>query len=152
MLLCPPEAIEKMRLPHIPLLALAFVGGCAADEYRELGLIDVSGTVTLDGKPLPGAKVSFVSDDKRSAIGVTDASGHYRLMYDSKKAGVMPGPKIVRITQADAAGESSDAEAPASGEGAVKEPIPARYNRNSELKADVSGGNKTFDFSLKSSP
>jgi hypothetical protein len=141
-----------MRLLQILLLASAFLAGCTADEYRELGLIDVSGTVTLDGKPLPGAKVSFVSDDKRSAIGVTDSSGHYKLMYDSKRAGAMPGPKIVRITQADVAGESTDANAPTSGEGAVKEPIPARYNRNSELKADVSPATKTFDFPLKSLP
>jgi len=141
-----------MRLLHMLAFSLAAMAGCAADQYNELGLIGVSGTVTLDGKPLVGAKVSFVSQDKRSAIGTTDASGRYALMYDSKRAGVTPGPKVVRITQADVEGESSNADAPTSGEGAVKEPIPARYNRNSELKADVSPSNKTFDFALKSAP
>ena len=140
-----------MRLMKALTLACLVVAGCAKDAYSELGLIGVTGSVTLDGKPLAAAKVSFVSTDKRSAIGVTDANGHYVLMYDSRRAGVTPGPKIVRITQADAEGESSSADAPTSGEGAVKEPIPARYNRNSELKADVSPTSKTFDFALKSS-
>jgi|KBSSwiStaDraftv2_1062776.scaffolds.fasta_scaffold1411791_1 hypothetical protein len=141
-----------MRLLRILLLASLGLGGCAADEYRALNLVDVSGTVTLDGKPLAGAKVSFFGEDKRDAIGVTDANGRYTLMYDSKKAGATQGPKVVRITQADVNVEGANPDPPTSGEGAVKEPIPARYNRNSELKADVTPSSKTFDFPLKSSP
>ena len=141
-----------MRQLCIFLLAWLGLCGCAADEYRDLKLVEVSGTVTLDGQPLAGAKVSFFGDDKRDAIGVTDANGRYILMYDSKKAGATQGAKVVRITQADVDVEGANPDPPTSGEGAVKEPIPARYNRNSELKADVTPSNKTFDFALKSSP
>jgi hypothetical protein len=134
------------------LLAAVFCG-CGRDGYAELGLVDVQGTVTLDGQPLPGAKVSFEGPDKRAAIGVTDESGKYRLMYDSQTPGATPGPKTVRITTGDV-----DVEGGGAGEGAapVKEKLPARYNRSSELKVEVSaGGGSTgqmHNFDLKSSP
>jgi hypothetical protein len=122
------------------------VAGCTGDGYAELGLVEVTGRVTLDGQPLPGAKVSFESDDKRTSIGITDSAGQYKLMYDSQTPGVTPGSKTVRITLADA-----DAEGGGTSEGATvkAEPIPPRYNRQSELKADVSQSNRTFNFDLK---
>src|SRR5262245_9387579 len=117
------------------LMALLTFAGCAKDGYSELGLVTVTGKITLDGQPLSDAKVTFESDDKRQAIGTTDASGNYQLMYDSQTPGAMPGPKTVRITTANL-----DVEGGGAGEGAaaVKEKVPARYNTNSELKADVS--------------
>ena len=71
-------------------------------------------------------------------------------MYDSETPGALPGPKIVRITVADVGVEGGGGSegAPSAG----KEPVPARYNRQSDLKADVSASNKTFDFDLKSAP
>jgi hypothetical protein len=123
--------------------------GCGRSSgYAELGLVEVTGTVALDGKPLPNAKVSFEGDDKRSATGTTDAAGNYALMYDSQTRGTTPGKKTVRITVADV-GEGGGA---AEGVAAAKEPVPPRYNRQSELKADVSASNKTFNFDLKSAP
>jgi len=129
--------------------ALLFLacGGCAKDGYSELGLVEVGGTVTLDGKPLPGVKLVFEGDDKRQAEGITDQSGRYVLMYDSQTRGVFPGTKTVRITTAD-----TNVEGGGAGEGAAvsKESIPSKYNKQSELKADVSSANRTFNFDLKS--
>jgi hypothetical protein len=129
-------------------LALAFAG-CANDGYSELGLVPVAGKVTLDGKPLAGAKVTFEGEDKRAAIGVTDSAGRYALMYDSLTPGATPGPKTVRITSADVEVEGGGA---AEGAAVAKETVPARYNATSELKADVAAGKKTFDFELRSGP
>lgn len=123
------------------------VSGCANDGYKELGLVEVTGVVTLDGQPLPGAQVGFEGEDKRVATGTTDASGKYSLMYDSNTPGVMPGAKVVRITTAAAEVEGGGA---AEGETVAKETIPPRYNTSSELKAEVSANNKKFDFDLKS--
>lgn len=123
--------------------------GCARDGYSELGLVPVTGTVTLDGQPLAGAQVSFEGEDKRTAIGTTDSAGHYRLMYDSEKAGTTPGQKIVRITQANVEVEGGGAS---EGTAAAKEPVPARYNVQSELKANVAAGQANFEFTLKSKP
>lgn len=129
---------------------LLLVGtGCGGDEYAELGLVPVSGVVTLDGAPLAGAKVSFESEDKRQSIGVTDAAGRYELMYDSRKAGTTPGPKRVRITTSDVGLEGGGL---AEGVEGVKERVPARYNTDSGLKADVSAGQQTFRFDLTSRP
>jgi len=132
------------------LSGLLFLAGCKPDGYAELGLVAVTGKVTLDGQPLPSANVAFESPDKRLATGVTDAEGKYALMYDSETPGALPGPKVVRITVADVGVEGGGgAEGAAS---AGKERIPARYNRQSELQADVSPSQKTFDFDLKSAP
>jgi hypothetical protein len=138
-----------LSLYSCALLMAATVAGCGKDGYLELGLVEVTGKVTLDGQPLPYAKVVFEGDDKRQAIGTTDSGGNYKLMYDSQTPGAMPGPKTVRITTADV-----DVEGGGAGEGseAAKERVPAKYNAKSELKADVSAANKTFDFDLKSSP
>jgi hypothetical protein len=129
-------------------LSMLLFAGCRPNGYAELGLVDVSGTVTLDGQPLPNANVVFEGDDKRTATGVTDAAGKYKLMYDSETPGAMPGAKTVRITVADVGVEGGGAAEGAASAG--KERIPARYNRQSELKADVSTSRKTFDFDLKS--
>lgn len=138
-------------LPLVTFLVLNVVlAGCEGDGYAELGLVDVTGKVTLDGQPLANANVVFESADKRTASGVTDNSGHYKLMYDSETPGVTPGPKTVRITVADVGVEGGgvvEGAAPA-----AKERIPAKYNRQSELKAEVSASNRTFDFELKSAP
>jgi hypothetical protein len=140
--------MRGLRLLTIGLLAAAALG-CTKDGYSELGLVPVAGKITLDGKPLANAKVVFEGDDTRSAIGTTDASGQYKVMYDSQTAGATPGAKIVRITTADVGEEGGGAS---EGATVAKESVPARYNVQSELKADVSAGKKTYDFELKSSP
>lgn len=125
------------------------LNGCSKDGYQELGLVAVSGVVTLDGNPLSGAQIGFESEDKRVATGTTDASGKYTLMYDSNTPGVTPGAKVVRITTAAAEAEGGGA---AEGQALAKETIPARYNTASELKVEVSPSNNKFDFELKSKP
>ena len=138
-----------MRLFGIAaLIGLVLAVGCRHDGYAELGLVEVSGKVTLDGKPLSGAKVTFEGEDKRAAIGVTDSAGQYTLSYDSEKRGATPGPKTVRITVADAEVEGGGG---AEGAPVAKETVPARYNTQSELKVNVSK-KETFYFALKSMP
>lgn len=131
--------------------ALFATTGCGGRDLDELGLIKVTGKVTLDDQPLANARVIFEGDDKRSAQGVTDSEGRYVLMYDGTTAGATSGHKIVRIALAEVRGET-DPDTPATGEGAVSEPLPARYNRKSELTADVASDRQTFDFALKSTP
>jgi hypothetical protein len=139
----------KFALPLTAIVLAMLSLGCSQhDGYTELGLVDVSGTVTLDNKPLAGAKIAFEGDDKRSAMGTTDSAGHYTLMYDSQTRGTTPGAKVVRITTVEVGEGGGGAE----GSSVAKESIPPRYNQKSELKADVSATNKTFNFDLKSAP
>ena len=127
---------------------LLLLAGCEKKaDYDSLKLVDVSGKITLDGQPLAGATVRFEGPPLLFSEGVTDAEGNYRLMYDSNQAGCTPGEKTVRITSAGALEEGADPDsAPAA------DSIPATYNNQSTLKADVSESNKTFDFDLKSKP
>ncbi len=78
--------------------ALALAGaGCGGGR----GVVKVNGTVTLDGKPLAGALVSFVPRDLgsgRLATGRTDANGAFDLTTFRTGDGAIPGPYKVTIT------------------------------------------------------
>ena len=138
------------------MLQLAFLGslvvaaGCSGrrvTDYADLDLAAVTGTVTLDGKPLAGASIFLEDANGRLSFGTTDASGAYRMMYNSEKPGVTKGKKTVRITTRGGAfeergGETSDAE----------ERVPARYNTRSALTVVVESDTHTFDFKLTASP
>lgn len=109
--------------------------GCSSSDQPELG--DVSGTVTIDGKPLAGAIIVFKPDVGRAATGITDPEGKYDdLEYLYGVYGAKVGPNTV----------SFEYEIGSSGP-----PIPSKYTGNSELKVDVKAGANTFDFSLESS-
>jgi hypothetical protein len=144
------------------VLGLACVIGCGdtGADYSKVELLSVGGKVTLDGQPLAGAVVTFDAPDGQFAYGLTDAGGAYSLQLDSQKSGCTPGPKTVRISTArkiiglnaaegEGAAEVGEAN-PEASKGAVAEKVPPRYNAKSELKADVSASQKTFDFALQS--
>jgi hypothetical protein len=139
---------------------MAFVSlasaGClgVSTDYSKIDIAQVSGTVTLDGKPLPGVTVLFEAPDKTTAFGTTDASGGYVLQFNTEKAGVTPGPKVVRI-RGGGFGEDADAAEESEEEGAAPAPaasssVPACYDRDSKLKATVASGSQTMNFDLKS--
>lgn len=140
------------------LLALfaASLAGCSCrsqgPNYNELGLIEVSGQVTMDNKPLAGATVRFEGQAGQFSSGITDANGNFSLRYDSNKTGCLPGEKTVRITIGG--GEESEEGAVLEGaDGKViakAQKIPARYNTETVLNASVSPSNTTFKFELTS--
>jgi len=141
----------------VSVCILAIAAGCSnrrRADYRDLDLADVRGTVTLDGRPLAGARVIFEADDKTFSYATTDSSGRYRLMYNSEQSGVKPGPKTVRITWLPSGGDEGSEGLEESGEAltARPEPVPARYNRRSELAVQVDADSHTFDFDLRTSP
>jgi hypothetical protein len=129
---------------------LLLVGGCRPAptvDYDKLELLDVTGQVTLDGIALQGARVEFESADATCSTATTDADGRYRLTFDSRRQGCLPGTKVVRIRMAPAPANEEDPDA-APTSGVV---IPARYNSDSQLTATVSSTQRTFDFALLSS-
>ena len=156
-------------------------------DYSSLDLVDVTGTVTLDGAPLADAVITFDEPDGRSfSFARTDADGGYEMRFDSDVNGVTPGLKRVQISttrsivgleppggsETDGVGEAeADAEDAAAAENASRrrrrasaeagedesfgsdttERVPARYRgEDSELTAEVSADNDTFDFALTS--
>lgn len=130
------------------------LGGVDAD-YHKLGLVEVSGRVTLDGAPLPDAVVKFESDDKTFCYGKTDATGAYTLKLNSEKTGVIPGEKLVRISTTASTGEEEGAGQEADPDEvntsrAKEEKVPECYHKNSKIKVQVTTSDSNFNFDLLS--
>lgn len=127
-------------LAIVALGSTVFVAGCSNSSPANLpDLAPVSGTVTMDGKPLSSASVLFESANGQVASGVTDASGRYELTYKGETKGAEIGENTVRITTA------LDHPTPPD----YQDPIPKKYNESSELKVTVKPGENTHDFALE---
>jgi len=112
-------------------------------EIPELG--EVNGTVTVDGKPLEGVAVTFVPESGALAsVARTGSDGKYELLYAVPGAkqmikGAALGQHTVRIDiLPDPLAQTAS------------QPLPARYNIESALTADVKSGPNTFDFQVTS--
>ena len=98
------------------------------------GVAPVKGRVTLDGRPLPNVVLQFQPDEgKRPSAGGTDENGEYQLYYKRSIVGARVGQHTVRIL------------APMVPKAAV---IPDRYNKQSELRAEVKPGQNDINFEL----
>ena len=130
----------------LSITSLLFVAGCGPGG-PQLG--EVTGTVTLDGKPVPSAIVTFISKepDGTSSYGKTDASGKYRLEFTSERSGAMVGSHDVEIiTKRVSADEAPDTGTLAKTEFVA---IPKHYARGA-LTAEVKSGSNVCDFPLSS--
>ena len=153
------------------LILAAALLGC---RRGDIATVPVKGTVTLDGKAVEGATVTFNPADQSGeawpAVGLTDAGGNFTLETPGGGAGAAPGNYVVSITKAE--GEARSA-LPTSQEeaqkqmqermkggghvpkaGKAKDAIPAVYGSptTSRLPAEVKAkGDNTFTFALKSS-
>jgi hypothetical protein len=115
------------------------------------GAAPVSGRVTLDGKALADATVSFQPSDAGAAgpgsSGKTDSNGQFTLQVVGKNSnGALVGKHRVTIsakgnTEADDSGKK------------VSDRAPAWYNTQTTLTFDVpSGGTDKANFELTSRP
>ena len=86
----------------VPLVGLTGLLVAAAGCNSQHTPVPVSGTVTLDGKPVEGATVTFhpLDDDKeaRPATGQTDKAGTFQLKAGNED-GTRPGEYKVVITK-----------------------------------------------------
>ena len=125
----------------IVLEASLVAAGCNREKLPGLGR--VSGTVTLDGQPVPDASITFegAQPGEPPSLGKTDSSGNYELFYSRGHKGATVGEHPVIIsTYQGPTDESPDAK---------KETIPAKYNQKSELKETVKRGQNKINFDLK---
>ncbi len=117
------------------VLLLLLVVGCKDNSPAK-----VSGKVTFDGKPLPKAMVVFTpADGSRSSVGVTNESGDYTLRFTPSEEGAVVGEHKVEIVTS---GEGAD------GAPEVKDKIPAKYNKETELKETLKSGKQIVNFDL----
>lgn len=141
----------------ITLTLFVSLAGCSTGprtDYSQVELVQVYGNVTLDGRPLPDAVVTFTDlADGTFSFAMTDANGGYTLRFDSVKLGCTPGTKKVEIsTRRRLLGLNVNEE---EGDPDEKKPagelVPARYNKDTELKVEVSATSRNHDFALTSS-
>jgi hypothetical protein len=119
-------------------LALVYLGGCGGPRAERS--VTVSGTVNLDGQPLKEGEISFVPDpNDGKPPGVAKVS-------DGKFSGPSrPGKKKVEIHSRQPTGKKLS-----TGEPVMEDKIPAKYNTNTTLTADVTeSGPNEFTFDLK---
>jgi len=114
-------------------LTLGLLSGCGPDGPA---LGEVSGTVTRDGRPLDGATVIFQPELGKASFGRTDQEGRYELRYSKDSKGAIVGRHVVEVRLA--------------GDSTPIEPLPPRYNTQTELTADVKKGRNQVDFELHS--
>ena len=160
------SAVSKIRLVMVAL-SMAVAWGCS----RGPAIQYVEGLITLDGKPVEGAIVTYTpSGAGLGAAGTTDASGVYRLNPLTGRAGggTLVGEYLVAVRKWEyqdpgPAPDPSDQKAYAiwqekSLKAARQEPVyvtPQPYGdaATSGLKATVKKGRNTgaaFSFDLKS--
>lgn len=136
--------------------AVGLAVGCSGAGGPSVETVDVSGTVTLDGKPLEGVAVHFSRSMDHAGTGVTGADGGYKLGN-----GAEPGENKVYFTAVESVdeGEEDDADtdtgmaedkAATGGEGPA---IPPKYTdaANPALTFTVpAGGTTEANFDLTS--
>lgn len=122
----------------------------------------VQGTVTLDGKPIQDATVSFVpSDGGRPALGTTDASGTYQLKGQDAE-GAKIGQNRVAIVAVETVGKLNTEKyqegfgslagmGPGERQQRKRWIIPKPYSnpKTSGLTFTVEPGSNQADFALK---
>lgn len=132
---------------------VAFAGmlawpGCSSTPADQPPLGRVSGKVTMNGQPLPGVDIVFAPVKGRPSVATTDSVGNYDLSYINTTKGAKLGSHKVFIRPA----ETSPDDVPADGSkpAAPRPVVPAKYNKRSELTAEVKAGSNTIDFALES--
>lgn len=161
--------LEAVRTALIVLLGIG-LQGCGGSGRPKT--VPVTGVVTLDGKPIEGANVTFYPDTgesaatggpqkktdaaTRPATGTTDKEGKFTLKTFEEGDGALPGKYRVGIVKKEVTGFLADKDGLSGGiapEG-IKEKwiVPQKYAdpKTSGLTAEVKPGMEPLEFKLTS--
>jgi hypothetical protein len=141
-----------VRFWHLGVLVGLAICGCArSPTIPKIETLPVKGTVTLDGKPLAGAIVIFMTVDTPAAyVGTTKEDGTYELQGPEGRAASLKGHCQVtasRMVKPDGS-PLAPGELPAI-VGAVEQLSPKYASLEATtLSANVDATGGTFDFPL----
>jgi hypothetical protein len=154
--------LRMVRLALLGCLLVCLLGlatGCSTPKSTDMG--EVSGTVTFNGKPLPGGRVTFVSKGGQafSTGGNIDENGHYKIEAPIGEVNVSVDNRMLGASS-DRRGPSGPAERPnlkRPGSEAAKPmaghfvKIPEKYHSASEsgLTFTIKKGSQTIDIPLQ---
>lgn len=167
MLLCKLLTRSRGLWAVLAIAGLVLCSGCAPGGYSgPTGT--VTGTVTLNGEPVPqGCTVAFVSDAGHTASGQIGAGGAYQLSVVGKEGSKTSDVPVAtyKVSVSPPAGDEMSAaeyekmmeeESAAAGEPKAEAPaeaevIPAKYQSSgtSELSFEVKEGSNTIDIPLE---
>ncbi len=143
----------------LTLVCLTLVG-CTESDPELAKLVPVSGTVTLDDKPLSGATVLFSPRGQTpgtGAFGSTDAEGKYTLKHRSNQPGIQPGEYTVSFSKMAMPDGSPIPEGKTAADVEAAEMIPEKYTLSGQEAMEKPTNNTTvpenggsFDFKLES--
>lgn len=128
---------------YVRALLLGAALGLAGCSNGDPNLGQVTGRVTLDGQPLPRARIVFQPSDGKSppSNSITDDEGRYVMRFNRRLDGAVVGQHSIRITT----GRRGTEDRPKR----EKERIPTKYNVDSELVREVKSGSQEFNFELE---
>ena len=140
----------------LTLLSLAcLLSGCGGGAE----LTKAGGTVTYDGKPVPGGTIKFYPvNGGRSANATIEEDGTFTLSYKKQGDGLPPGDYMVAVVSTIKKGGKTNAEDDVDGEslydtsGKIINVVPVIYNdvRTSPLRQTVtaSGGQQQLEIDI----
>jgi len=136
-----PSRWRFLACPLLWILGLLAVAGCGD------GKSTVSGTVTLDGQPVPSGSITFVKQEGGSLVreGAVISGGKF-------EASVPPGKYKIELNSQKVVGKRTQKGLDGKDEtlDVTQELFPARYNAQTELIEEIKPGSNTLKLDLKS--
>ena len=130
--------------------AAPWLGGCGGNDGPQT--VTVSGTVTLDGEPLEDGTIAFkdvAGTDKTWAGKITNGEYSFPSTVGQKRVEI----EATKVTHQLSGGVPGTPGDPPSEQNPIvisTELVPPKYNRNSDLTANVSSEEREFNFELQS--
>ena len=139
------------------LVGLLVLTGCGGTG-SSLNVQYVEGVITLDGEPLEGATITFISQGAggQDAGGLSAARGIYKLTSPGgdPERGTLVGEYAVTIRKIEIEGGAADPDSYTAVPVKQKDILPAVYRdrKNTPLTASVVKGKNRLNFDLTSNP
>ncbi len=139
------SVMRNSVLVVVCMLSFILAVGCSPATRKQVKTVKVSGTVTLNGKPLADAEVNF-SGKEFAGIAKTDASGNYTI-------DAQPGDNTIFFSKYDKPVDPTMSPGDAGGiSGGPKQLIPKKFASINESKLTHSvpdAGATGVNFDLK---
>lgn len=147
-----------MRMPavwRVVLLVMVAAWGLGCGGGSTEDLVSVSGTITLDEKPLEGATVAFIpakSKQTQPSWGFSDAAGKYHLKTAEGYDGICLGEYRIVVSKLTMQDGSPIPKGSQTGgaDGLEIVPFPHCDPRQTKNVAVIEHGDEVFDLAIKS--
>ncbi len=143
----PLRHLFRCSLVAACVLCSSLLPGCSSGNST--GRLALAGSVTFDGQPVDGGSIAFLPEGEAQPTkpGAQIEEGKYHILAER---GAFAGLYRVEIHWPRKTGRKVPFEDTGIMKDETVDVIPAKFNVQSELKADIKPGATTFDFDLKS--